>query len=222
MVLDQFAILHDFTSAPEIRPQILGGVRTQGRLMSHIKDCQVIKMHIGGKSPSVVTSLTLNPCSACIVQHWWISHKSKQYFQVSPVLATISFLPPGLLPTQTGGQQAVCSTENLQILATRQCHCEGKKETVLMLELNSDWRAKQDTCRWLSDARCRLLQKNTLLHTVAHKRHTDCRLLPTGDIHCIALEEAACCKGADNPSRVQEYQIWIKQILCQDSLHTNG
>ena len=67
-----------------------------------------------------------------------------------------------------------------------------------------------------------IAQKNTLLHTVAHKRHTDCRLLPTGDIHCIALEEAACCKGADNPSRVQEYQIWIKQILCQDSLHTNG
>ena len=59
-------------------------------------------------------------------------------------------------------------------------------------------------------------------HIIAHKRHTDCRLLPTGDIHCIALEEAACCKGADNSSRVQEYQIWIKQILCQDSLHTNG
>ena len=184
-------------------------------------------MHIGGKSPSVVTSLTLNPCSDKMVQHVLLIigeslTSPNNTFRFRQFLPQYLSCPPGSLPTQTGGQQAVCSTENLQILATRQCHCEGKKETVLMLGLSSDWRAKQDTCRLLSDARCRLLQKNTLLHTVAHKRHTDCRLLPTGDIHCIALEEAACCKGADNPSRVQEYQIWIKPILCQDSLHTNG
>ena len=162
--------------------------------------------------------------AACIVQYWWISHKSKQYFQVSPVLATISFLPPGLLPTQTGGQQAVCSTENLQILATRQCHCEGKKKPCklnarieLRLTCQAGYMQMAVGCQMQIIAK-----KNTLLHTVAHKRHTDCRLLPTGDIHCIALEEAACCKGADNPSRVQEYQIWIKQILCQDPLHTTG
>ena len=111
--------------------------------MSHIKDCQVIKMHIGGKSPSVVTSLTLNPCSDKMVQHVLLIigeslTSPNNTFRFRQFLPQYLSCPPGSLPTQTGGQQAVCSTENLQILATRQCHCEGKKETVLMLELNSD------------------------------------------------------------------------------------
>ena len=66
-----------------------------------------------------------------------------------------------------------------------------------------------------------IAKKHIIAHSCTQETHR-LQIIATGDIHCIALEEAACCKGADNLSRVQEYQIWMKQILCQDSLHTNG
>ena len=141
--------------------------------------------------------------------------------------------PPGSLPTQTGGQQAVCSTENLQILATRQCHCEGKKKPCIKLNAQIELRLTCQAGYMQMAVGCQMqiilkkkhiiahscTQETHILQIIAHRRHS---------LHCIG--GSCMLQGSRQPfkgsrisnldqtnslSRFTSYK-WFEDICSQD------
>ena len=139
--------------------------------------------------------------------------------------------PPGLLPTQTGGQQAVCSTENLQLLATRQCNCEGKKKPCklnarieLRLTCQAGYMQMAVGCQMQIIAKKHIIahsctQETHRLQIIAHRRHS---------LHCIG--GSCMLQGSRQPfktSRISNLDQtnssprftsykWLEDICSQD------